>query len=88
MEATVSDISLGREWLRQMGEGARKNGMCIQYCMSPSRHAMQSLEVPVVTQVFCSFRQEREMSVVTHTIIFLILDFDGITLFIILSRSL
>ena len=48
---TVSDIHVGRDWLRQMGDGARKNGMTIQYCMAEFRHLMQSLEIPVVTQV-------------------------------------
>ena len=50
MEETVSDIYIGRDWLRQMGNGARKNGMTIQYCMSQARHMLQSLEIPVVTQ--------------------------------------
>jgi hypothetical protein len=51
MLATTSTIGLGRQWLRQMGNGAAKAGLTIQYCMSPSRHALQSLEIPVVTQV-------------------------------------
>ncbi|XP_041369520.1 uncharacterized protein LOC121383515 [Gigantopelta aegis] len=50
MHATVTDISLGRTWLLQMGRAARNNGLTIQYCMSLPRHAMQSIEVPVVTQ--------------------------------------
>ena len=50
MEATVSDIYIGRDWLRQMGNGARKNGMTIQYCMSPPRAVLQSVEIPTVTQ--------------------------------------
>ncbi|KAL3880433.1 hypothetical protein ACJMK2_032671 [Sinanodonta woodiana] len=50
MNITRSDIYLGREWLLQMGAGARKNDLTIQYCMSLPRHAMQSLEIPVVTQ--------------------------------------
>ena len=45
------DITLGRLWLRQMGNAASKNGMTVQYCMSPSRHALQSLEIPAVSQV-------------------------------------
>lgn len=53
MDATVSDVTLGRKWLLQMGKGARKNGLTIQYCMSPPRHMLQSLEIPVVSQVFC-----------------------------------
>lgn len=50
MDATVSDVTLGRKWLLQMGKGARKNGLTIQYCMSPPRHMLQSLEIPVVSQ--------------------------------------
>lgn len=50
MDATVSDLTLGRQWLLQMGKGAAKNGLTIQYCMAPSRHALQSLEIPVVSQ--------------------------------------
>ena len=51
MTATVSDVSLGRLWLRQMGQAAENNGLTVQYCMAPSRHALQSLEIPAVTQV-------------------------------------
>ncbi|XP_071096650.1 uncharacterized protein [Haliotis cracherodii] len=45
-----SDIDLARQWLHQMGNGAAKNGLTVQYCMALPRHAMQSLEIPVVTQ--------------------------------------
>jgi hypothetical protein len=34
-----------------MGLGAAENDLTLQYCMSPPRHALQSLEIPVVTQV-------------------------------------
>ncbi|XP_046547192.1 uncharacterized protein LOC124257216 [Haliotis rubra] len=50
MNITLSDVSLGRTWLMQMGRGARNHDITIQYCMSNPRHAMQSLEIPVVTQ--------------------------------------
>ncbi|XP_046547876.1 uncharacterized protein LOC124257776 [Haliotis rubra] len=46
----LTDIDLGRQWLTQMGNGAAKNGLTIQYCMSFPRHMLQSLEIPVVTQ--------------------------------------
>ena len=46
-----SDVTLGRTWLTQMGAAAAKHGITIQYCMAPSRAALQSLEIPVVTQV-------------------------------------
>ena len=38
----------------QMGEGARKNGLTIQYCMPYMRHLLQSVEIPVVTQARAS----------------------------------
>jgi len=50
MKATVSSVTLGRDWLRQMGGGAMKNGLNIQYCMAPSRAALTSLEIPNVVQ--------------------------------------
>ena len=34
-----------------MGEGARKSGLKIQYCMAYSRFALQSVEVPAVDQI-------------------------------------
>jgi hypothetical protein len=52
MEATVTELGLGRDWLMQMGQAARNLGLTLQYCMSPSRHALQTLEIPVVSQVF------------------------------------
>ena len=51
LDSTVSDVYLGQTWLRQMGNGAARAGLTIQYCMSPSRSALQSLEIPVVSQV-------------------------------------
>jgi hypothetical protein len=47
----MTDISLGQRWLKQMGQAATKNNMTVQYCMSLSRHVMQSLEIDSVTQV-------------------------------------
>ena len=44
-------MRVARDWLMQMGEAARKNGLTIQYCMSYPRHILQSLEIPVVTHV-------------------------------------
>ena len=38
----------------QMGEGARKAGLTIQYCMPYARHLLQSVEIPVVTQARAS----------------------------------
>ena len=49
-----SDIALGRNWLLQMGAGARKAGVTIQYCMPYPRHLLQSVEIPNVVQVRAS----------------------------------
>ncbi|KAK7098686.1 uncharacterized protein [Littorina saxatilis] len=50
MNATQSTVDVAKTWLMQMGQAARATGLTIQYCMSNPRHAMQSLEIPVVTQ--------------------------------------
>ncbi|XP_046547850.1 uncharacterized protein LOC124257765 isoform X2 [Haliotis rubra] len=50
----LTDIDLGRQWLTQMGNGAAKNGLTIQYCMAYPRFMLQSLEIPVVTQARAS----------------------------------
>ncbi|GFO39685.1 non-lysosomal glucosylceramidase [Plakobranchus ocellatus] len=50
----LTDLFLGRRWLIQMGLGAAKFGVAIQYCMAYSRHILQSLEVPIVTQARAS----------------------------------
>jgi hypothetical protein len=49
LNATLSSATLAREWLLQMGRGASKNGVTIQYCMPYARHVLQSVEVPAVT---------------------------------------
>ncbi|XP_071096504.1 uncharacterized protein [Haliotis cracherodii] len=49
MNALLTNISVGRDWLMLMGRSARKNGITIMYCMSYSREALQSLEIPAVT---------------------------------------
>ena len=46
----TTNATLGRLWLMQMGKGADKSGIAIQYCMSYSRHIMQSLEIPAVVR--------------------------------------
>lgn len=40
-----------RQWLMQMGEGAQKSGMTVQYCMPVPRFALQSLEIAAVAQI-------------------------------------
>ncbi len=48
----TTNATLGRLWLMQMGKGADKSGISIQYCMSLTRHIMQSLEIPAVVRCF------------------------------------
>ena len=50
----TTNISLGRNWLIQMGAGARKAGVNIQYCSPFPRHVLQSVEIPNVVQVRAS----------------------------------
>eukprot|EP01052_Picozoa_sp_SAG31_P008574 SAG31_NODE_436_length_15717_cov_5.420412_1_plen_1054_part_00 len=45
----TTNATLARTWLMQMGVGAKRNGLTIQYCMAWARHLLQSLEVPAVT---------------------------------------
>ncbi|KAL4219038.1 hypothetical protein ACF0H5_021621 [Mactra antiquata] len=45
-----TSLTLGTQWLTQMGQAAQENGLTIQYCMAMSRHALQSIEIPAVTQ--------------------------------------
>jgi hypothetical protein len=52
--AMTQNVTLARQWLLQMGAGAARNGLTIQYCMPYVRHLLQSLEVPVVTQARAS----------------------------------
>lgn len=54
VDALLTNITLGRQWLMQMGLGAQAAGVTIQYCMPFPRHIMQSIEIPAVTQVRAS----------------------------------
>ncbi|KAK7102302.1 hypothetical protein V1264_020540 [Littorina saxatilis] len=54
VDALHSDVSLGDTWLTQMGKAAAKNGITIEYCMSPSRHIMHALQTNAVTQTHAS----------------------------------
>jgi hypothetical protein len=47
----LRNATLGRQWMVQMGRAARKQGISIQLCMAHSRHVLQSVEMPSVTQV-------------------------------------
>ena len=51
MEELQTSLTLGRDWLLQMATAAKEYNLTIQYCMANPRHALQSLEFPVVTQV-------------------------------------
>lgn len=56
MHFTTRNVGVARKWLLQMGRGANKAGINIQYCMSPSRAALQSVEIPIVSQVNFKFK--------------------------------
>jgi hypothetical protein len=51
MAHMVTNVTLARDWLMQMGNAATHHGLNIQYCMPLPRHAMQSVEVAAVTQI-------------------------------------
>ena len=48
------EVGLGRAWLVQMGQGASKVGLNVQYCMAYCRHLLQSVEIPNVVQARAS----------------------------------
>ena len=45
ISAFEHDVELERNWLLQMGQGAAVNGVNILYCMSYTRHMLQSVEI-------------------------------------------
>jgi hypothetical protein len=47
----TQNATAGRDWLMQMGRAAEKAGITIQLCMPYPRHALQSVELPAVTQI-------------------------------------
>ena len=49
-----TELNLGRKWLKQMGDVAQDLDLRIQYCMAWTRNVLQSVEIPVVTQVRAS----------------------------------
>ena len=51
MKATVRDLEVSRNWLRQMGHGAQLAGVDIQYCMTLARELLQSVESQSVTRI-------------------------------------
>lgn len=50
-KAIQTDIAIGKNWLHQMGSGAARSGVDVQYCMPYPRHLMQSVEIPNVVQI-------------------------------------
>ena len=48
------DLNAERDWLLQMGDGAAANGINILYCMSYTRHMMQSVEIKNVVSLRAS----------------------------------
>ncbi|XP_025087041.1 uncharacterized protein LOC112559818 [Pomacea canaliculata] len=54
VHASVASVDVARTWLMQMGEAARAVDVTIQYCSASPRHALQALEIPVVTQARAS----------------------------------
>mmetsp|Transcript_80981 Transcript_80981/g.185386 ORF Transcript_80981/g.185386 Transcript_80981/m.185386 type:complete len:654 (+) Transcript_80981:2248-4209(+) len=54
LNITRTDVDIARRWLVQMGDAASKHGVYVQYCMPFSRHVLQALEVPAVSQVRAS----------------------------------
>lgn len=50
----MANATLARQWLLQMGRGAEAAEVTIQYCMHFPRHALQSVEIPSVTQIRAS----------------------------------
>lgn len=50
LNATLKSATLGDTWLTQMGNGANKSGVAIQYCMTYARMVVHSVQVGAVTQ--------------------------------------
>ena len=49
LNATRASPTLSREWLVQMGKGAEKQGVAVQYCMTYARCVLTTAEIPAVT---------------------------------------
>ena len=54
MNATLSSATLSTQWLHQMGAGATKAGVTVQYCMAYGRHTVASAEIGSVNQIRAS----------------------------------
>jgi hypothetical protein len=53
-EALLTNVTLGRQWLVDMGAGAEAAGVSMQLCMAYPRHALATLEMPTATQIRAS----------------------------------
>lgn len=51
MSAALEDVTVGREWLLDMGKSALDNDLSVMYCMALPRMLLQSAEIPAVTQI-------------------------------------
>ena len=51
LNSTKSSLTLGRNWLLQMGNAASRHNVKIQYCMGYPRFFLQSLEIESITQI-------------------------------------
>ncbi|KAK7231925.1 hypothetical protein SO694_00083057 [Aureococcus anophagefferens] len=54
MAAPLESATLARDWLAAMNDAALRHDVTIQYCMSWSRHMLQSVELQAVTQARAS----------------------------------
>ena len=54
VDALLTNLTLGRQWILQMAGGAQAAGVTMQLCMAYPRHLLQSVEAPAITQVRAS----------------------------------
>lgn len=47
----MTNLDLGRRWMMDIKEGDKKTKCPIQFSRAYTRHVMQALEIPNVTQV-------------------------------------
>ena len=50
----LTNITLARQWLVEMGAGAAAAGVTVQLCMAYPRHALESVEMATATQIRAS----------------------------------
>jgi hypothetical protein len=51
MPDLLTNLTLARTWMLQMGAGCEAAGISMQLCMPYPRHALQSVELPTATQI-------------------------------------